>query len=399
MKHNLLKVLALFLINCNPGISWAQYSFFEPKEGFAIEVSLPNSNLKRLPIDRNSISSLIVIDDYIIGGTSAKEGLSPFIFVASLSERKLLNFKDVDEVVSGQRSILSGYCLGKGRVIYAGTMANGKNEGGHLIRINVGPDASIYVEDLGIPVPGEGIFTLLSDDQGDFLYGVSHPSGKFFQYNVNDGQVKVYDDIAPRDEDLELLGEYSLTPEQYLCKALVQDDQGFIYGSMPVNKLFYFDTKNETFHILDNELPDVWGRRTMGQAESWAKSKDGILYGGNAGDGQLFMIDPATKKVKNLGKPIMMNRLRGLTFARDGKLYGIAGSLPGYSHLFSYDADGDGFVDLGNPEFTMVAPGIEQGIKWRGFQLGTIASSANGKYIVMGEDETLSQLLIFAVEE
>lgn len=179
----------------------------------------------------------------------------------------------------------------------------------------------------------------------------------------------------------------------------MQDDQGFIYGSMPVNKLFYFDTKNETFHILDNELPDVWGRRTMGQVESWAKSKDGILYGGNAGDGQLFMIDPATKKVKNLGKPIMMNRLRGLTFARDGKLYGIAGSLPGYSHLFSYDADGDGFVDLGNPEFTMVAPGIEQGIKWRGFQLGTIASSANGKYIVMGEDETLSQLLIFAVEE
>ena len=41
-------------------------------------------------------------------------------------------------------------------------------------------------------------------------------------------------------------------------------------------------------------------------------------------------------------------------------------------------------MDLGNPEFKMVAPGIEQGILWRGFQLSTLATSADGKYVVMG---------------
>jgi hypothetical protein len=91
-----------------------------------------------------------------------------------------------------------------------------------------------------------------------------------------------------------------------------------------------------------------------------------------------------------------MGRLRALAFGRDGKLYGLAGGAPGYSHLFSYD-ENEGFYDLGNPEFTMVAPGIEQGILWRGFQLGTLVASADGKYIVMGEDEALSQLMIFPV--
>jgi hypothetical protein len=93
-----------------------------------------------------------------------------------------------------------------------------------------------------------------------------------------------------------------------------------------------------------------------------------------------------------------MNRLRGLTFGKDGRIYGIAGGHPGYSHLFSYNEQ-EGFIDFGNPEFTMTAPGIDQGILWRGFQLGTITSSQDGKYIVMGEDESLSQLLIFAIED
>ncbi len=57
----------------------------------------------------------------------------------------------------------------------------------------------------------------------------------------------------------------------------------------------------------------------------------------------------------------------------------------------------EGYKDLGNPQFILKAPGIEQGIEWRGFQLRTIAASEDGKYIVMGEDEALSQLLIFQV--
>jgi hypothetical protein len=127
-------------------------------------------------------------------------------------------------------------------------------------------------------------------------------------------------------------------------------------------------------------------------------ASDGSLFGGNAGDGQLFRLDPETGLVANLGKPISMPRMKGLAFAADGKLYGVGGASPGYAHLFSYDPGIQGYVDLGNPRFTMTEPGLEQGIFWRGFQLGTLAVSEDGRYVVMGEEETLSQLMVFPVQ-
>ncbi len=378
----------------------AQYAFFSPRDNFAIEVSLPNTSLKRLPIYRNSISSLIVIGDHIIGGTSAREGLTPFIFTASLKHHQVLETSDMNEIIPGQRAILSGFCRGKNNTLFAGTLSNKAKDGsvgnGHLFKVDIGQEGTIHVTDLGIIIPGEGIFTLTIDTEKETLYGVSYPSGIFFTYKIEKKEIKTFNNISPTSQHIETFKEYELGPQNYLCKSLIEAN-GLVYGSMPVNRIFYFDSKNDSFHVV-NDIPEVWGRRTLGQVECWARSAAGKIYGGNAGDGQLFEIDLVTKKVKNLGKPIGMNRLRGLSFGHDGKLYGIAGSQPGYSHLFSYD-DQEGFTDLGNPEFVMVAPGIEQGILWRGFQLGTLTSSEDGKYIIMGEDEALSQLLIFAIED
>ena len=397
----LIKILfVFFLFSLYSNILCAQYTFFKPKESFAIEVSLPNTELKRIPIYRNSISSLIVDKDLIIGGTSAEKGLAPFIFVASLKLHQILEIKDINDVIKGQQAIRSGLCHGNNNLFYAGTLANKKTDGsngdGHLIQLEIGQDNTIKIKDLGIPVTGEGIFSLVSDAEGNSLYGVTYPTGIFFKYNIETKEVKMYKDIAVTKKDIDTLNEYDLWPEDYLSKSLIQS-QGLIYGSMPINRIFYFDPKDETFNIIGN-IPEVWGRRTLGQVGSWALSPDGKIYGGNSGDGQLFEINPVNKEIRNLGKPIGMNQLRGLCFGKDNKLYGIAGGKPGYSHLFSYD-DKAGFTDFGNPEFNMVAPGIEQGILWRGFQLGTITSSKDGKYIVMGEDESLSQLLIFAIED
>ncbi|AWO00864.1 hypothetical protein DLD77_03710 [Chitinophaga alhagiae] len=389
-----ISITALLLCTAQ---AFAQYTFFEPKESFAIEVSLDNTTLKRLPVYRNAVSALAVSGDHILGGTSAGEGLSPFIFVASLSRRELTHMLDLGKAIPGQRSVAAGFCKG-GSVFYAGTIANNE-AGGHIMRITLGSNGQPVVKDLGIPVPKEGIFSLTANDAGTMLYGISYPKGIFFSYDVARGKVTTFNNLVPSDKDLrQLTHEYAMEPEEFLGKALVTDQQGRVYGSLPVNKLFRFDPQTQQFTILDNYLPEVWGRRTLGQVEAWARAADGKLYGGNRGDGQLFELDPATLKMKNLGKPVMMNRLRALSFARDGKLYGIGGGQPGYAHLFSYNTT-EGFRDYGNPQFTLVAPGLEQGIAWRGFQIGSMAASADGKYVVMGEDEALSQLLIFAVEE
>ena len=364
----------------------AQYTFFNPKGAFAIEVSLPNSNLERLPINQNSISSLAVVGDYIIGGTEATASLTPYVFVASIEEKKVLNRYDINDVIKNQRSIPTGFIKGEKGILYAGTIANrnGENKGGHLLQITVGENGKVKIKDYGTPVEGEGILTLTGNSTRTKLFGITYPSGKFFSYDVETCKITTYENILPSAADLRLLGDYGLTATEYLCSALIEADNGMIYGSAPLNRLFYFNPNTETFTFFEDYIPKVWGRKPMGAIESWVKGEDGKIYGGNAGDGQLFVIKPSTNTIKNLGKPIMMNRLRGLSFGADGKLYGIAGAAPGYSHLFSYD-DTNGFIDLGNPEFVMIAPGIEQGINWRGFQLRTITASEDGQYIIMGK--------------
>ena len=403
MKELIFKYVLIISLNVFCGTLYSQYKFFNPKESFAIEASLPNTDLIRMPMYRNAITSLSVKGDHILGGTSAKAGLTPFIFTASLQTQSMVHLYDINEIIKGQRGIITGFKKGKDGIFYAGTMANKNKDGGsgsgHLIKININKQGNLSVEDLGSPIPGESIFSLLSNANGNLLYGITYPSGIFYSYNLKTKEVKQYRDLIPTENDFKTLHSQAILPESYLAKALVEDDHGFIYGSLPINKIFAFDPKNESFEILNSEIPEVWGRRALGQIESWTKTADGTIYGGNAGDGQLFILDPITRKIKNLGKPIMMNRLKGLTFAKDGKLYGIAGGSPGYAHLFSYDDESEGYLDMGNPEFKMVAPGIEQGILWRGFQLGTITSSEDGKYVIMGEDEDLSQLLVFAVGE
>ncbi len=398
-------IKGLLLVACVVAVlqGFSQYTYYKPMEGFGIEISLSNTSLLRMPMYRNSIASLTVAGDYIVGGTMAEEKLTPYIFVASLSKRELVALKDINEVIPGQRSIQSGFFKTKNNTLFAGTIANKQSAtakgSGHLLQVNVSADASVAVVDLGVPVANEGVYSLTGNDSTKMLYGITYPSGIFFSYNISSKAFKVYKSAAPTKNDLNTLnGEFHEKPEAYLSSALAVDNKGIVYGSQPINKLFYFNPAVDTMAII-SDLPEVWGRRTLGKTEAWAKSPQGLLYSGNAGDGQLFELNPATKKVKNLGKPIMMNRLRGLCFGADGKLYGLAGALPGYVHLFSYDANGEGFTDMGNPQFILKAPGIEQGIEWRGFQLSTIAASEDGKYIVMGEGEALSQLLIFPVGE
>lgn len=380
--------------------AFSQYTFFKEKEGFAIEVSLQNTDLVRLPIYQNSISSLAVVGDRVIGGTKAEEGLSPFVFTASLSQKKMIEANDLSDIIAGQREIVTGFARGKNNSLYAGTIANKINDSllgsGHLIEVVTGKD-KLKINDLGIPVKNEGVFALTLDNSGSVLYGISYPSGIFFVYNLKTRQAKTFQNTVPTKKQKETMREFSIKPGDYLSRALVLDNKGFVYGSSPVNKIFVFDPVTNQFSILDDELPDVWGRSVLGQADALIKSPSGSIYGGNSGDGQLFELNPTTRRIKNLGKPIMMNRIRGLAFGADKRLYGIAGAPPGYAHFFSYDPV-HGYKDYGNPQFIMKAPGIEQGIEWRGFRLGSIASSEDGKFIVLGEDESLSQLLIYPVD-
>ncbi len=374
-----------------------QYEFFSPADAFAIEVSLENTRLTRLPIYRNAITSLTTSGDMIIGGTSGSDGKSPFVFTASLSDREMKEVKDLEEIIPGQTAVRSGFARWKNRSFIAGTIPV-KNGNGHIFIISFDENSKILIEDAGIPVPGEGILALAQKTEGNIVYGITCPSGQFFSYDFLNRKSKIYKEISPGAKELATLSHFSLKPESYLSRSIIMDNKGRIFGSKPVNKLFCFIPSTEKFIIYDSPIPYVWGREVLGMADSWTISDDGTIYCGNAGDGQLFELNPENGKTRNLGKPVMMPRMKGITTARDGKLWGIAGGEPGYSHLFSWDRD-NGFHDYGNPEFIMKIENVERGILWRGFQLGSITTSEDGKYIIMGEEESLSQLMVFPVKK
>ena len=396
MKTKFLATAAIITLAAGLKPLWAQYAFFTPKGSFAVEVSLENTDRLRLPIYRNAITSLIVTGDFAIGGTSANEGLSPFLFAVSLQKQELVTAFDLAEALPGQRTIQSGF--GRvGEALYAGTLPDRDGESGHLLKV-LYKAGKFEVSDLGPAVEGEGIFALAADNGRRMLYGISHPSGKFFSYEISTGKLKVHGETALDGRAQGTLHEYSLEAADVLSRRLVVDKMGRVYGSRPVNALFRYDPATDKIATLPDELPEVWGRRALGRADCWAVAPDGTIYGGNAGEGQLFKLNPATGKVVNLGKPIMSPRLKGLAFGKDGKLYGVAGALPGYAHLFTYDPSTGGYKDLGNPRFPLHAPEISGELPWRGFQIGTVAASEKGTYIVLGEEESLSQLMVFPVQ-
>jgi hypothetical protein len=392
MRAQALLVTALVFAT---GPAWGEDEFFTPKGGFAVEVSLDNSPEPRLPLYRNAIVSLAVAGDYAIGGTAADAGLSPYLFAVSLSKRQLTAIFPLDRILPDQRAVESGFGRGAQGVLYAGTMPGRPGGSGHVISVRVNGN-QLDVSDLGAPVPGEGIFALTSDPSAGVVYGISHPSGKFFVFHPDSRKTELYAETAAGRSSLRSLHDYALEPDDYLCRRLALDRSGRVYGSQPINRIFRFDPAGKKIELLAQELPAVWARRPLGRVDAWALAPDGALYGGNAGDGQLFKIEPATGKVANLGKPAMMPRLKGLAFGHDGRLYGVTGGAPGYSHVFRYDSS-DGFVDLGNPRFPM-EQGSSESIMWRGFQIGSVAASEDGRSIVLGEEEALSQFMAFPAD-
>lgn len=390
-----MKGLPYFAVALAAAVLPASAQVFQPQGGFAVEMSLENSSLPRMAMHRNAITSLEVVGDYVIGGTSADSGLSPYLFAASLSRRQLELIFPLDEAVKGQRSIPGGFGRGPKGSLYAGTLPKAEGGSGHLLRVMV-RENRIEVSDLGVPLAGEGVFAVTADPETDTIYGIAWPSGRFFSFHVPDGKVGVYDETAPAASVRKLLSSYLLKPEDYLSRRLVTDAAGRVYGSCPPGRLFRFDPAAARIEILGDEVPSVAGRKGLGRVDAWATAADGVIYGANAADAQLFTINADTGKVQNLGKPAMMPRMKGIAFGRNGVLYGVNGSAPGYTHVFTYEA-GSGFVDRGAPVFTMRTAGIEQGIPWRGFQIETMAASEDRRYIVMGEGEALSQLMVFEV--
>ena len=89
----------------------------------------------------------------------------------------------------------------------------------------------------------------------------------------------------------------------------------------------------------------------------------------------------------SLGKPVTQPRVRALTVGADRKVYGIGGDTDGMGHLFVYDPESRDLRDLGIPYAMVQNP-------WHGYEFSAAATGHWGE-IYLGESDRISHLFIY----
>ena len=269
--------------------------------------------------------------------------------------------------------------------VYGGTMSEGKEdyEGGHLFRSNSargggmtgnftlpGPPAEGQIEDMGIPIPGQGIYTMTIDPDRNRIYGLTTPGGFFFIHDLDAGTMDVRQSPTAK----------------HISRALICDQAGDVYGSRQLGYLFKYDRVGDKLVPLGVQIPAGRGRDYLNRIDALVRGDDGTIYGGTS-DGFLFSFDPETERAVNLGKPTRHERIRAMTVGNDGLIWGVAGEEDGLAHLFYYDPSTGGSADLGVPRANM--PKV-----WAGYEFDAMVTGPSGE-IFMGESDRISHLFIY----
>jgi hypothetical protein len=270
----------------------------------------------------------------------------------------------------------------------------GAYAGGHLLRYTpageahkaIRIDAECPVEDLGIPVPGDGIYTLAIDRERKMVYGLTYPTARFFSYSIAGKKFSVHGGVAERA----MPGE-KFEKDRNIGRALAMDAEGKVYGSGDRGALFRFVPESGKIETLRVSAPTVPGREVYTRIDCWAEGKGTSLYGGTS-DGYLFRFDPKSLEMENLGKPLNQYRVRGLAFAANGKLYGAGGDDDEMARLFSYDPARGVYEMLG-----MVDVNHRPYYAWQAYVIDAVAAGKDGT-LYLGQSERKSKLYLYYPE-
>jgi outer membrane protein assembly factor BamB len=349
-----------------------------------------------IPSDESAIRALTVgPDGKIYGATSGKRShlfvldpvhgyVQPLGFLAGVAtvHHALVVSKNGDVYIGGSNGVDT---QGKGYEGYAG---------GHLLRYTphhddekpIRVDAPCNVTDLGIAVPGEAVYALGISRFWEVIYGLSYPNGQFFSYNMAAGKFTIHGKVA----------EHAIPGEKFekdknIGRSLLMTADGTLYASGEDGALFRFPTGAQKLEQLPVSAPTVPGREPYNRVDAWAEDSQGTIYGGTS-DGYLFRLDPKTMRLDNLGKPLNQYRIRGLVFARNGKLYGVGGDDDEMARLFSYDPANGAYQMLG-----MIDVNRRPYYSWQAYVIDAMAVGLDGT-VYLGQSERRSRLYLYYPE-
>ncbi len=266
--------------------------------------------------------------------------------------------------------------------------------GGHIYAYDpVKSDSAVYLlgapanlVDLGIPVPNNSIYSMVMDNAGAIIYGISYPDAELFSCNVVSGK------IVRHGKWMEKLSYPG--PERSwrgVPRALAVASDGKVWTSGDDGLMRFFDPKTGKFGVSTMRIPgEYWETQACNAfpvVEQLFAKEDGSLIGASS-DGFIFAAYPNMDRLVNWGKPRVERRVRAATMGKDGRLYTICGEKDNVCRLFSF-RDDEGHVDYGvlgvdrSPYYAKIA-----------YQFDAMATAADGS-IFIGESDRRAKLFIF----
>ena len=349
-----------------------------------------------IPSGESAIRALTVAPDgTIYGATSGKRSHLFVLYPAHGYVQPLGYLQDVTTVhhalvVSKTGQVYIGGSNGvdtqlKGYERYAG---------GHILRYtpksdepkSIRIDSPCDVTDLGIPVSGEGIYAMAIDSVRNVIYGLTYPNGQFFRYSIASAKFAVHDKVAERT----IPGE-RFERDKNIGRQLLVDKNGCVFMSGESGALFRFDPDQQKLERLPLNAPTVPGREPYNRVDAWAEDRQGMIFGGTS-DGYLFQLNPKTLELRNLGKPLNQDRIRGLVFARNGRLYGVGGDDDEMARLFSYDLANGSYQLLG-----MIDVNRRGYYSWQAYVVDAVSIGDDGT-VFLGQSERKSKLYLYYPE-
>lgn len=344
-----------------------------------------NSQYRDLPDGSSAITSLVAAPDGVVYGATSGETVHvfaynpepPFDTVAHLAAlkgetdcRRALVWEAEGSVICGTRAAAGGKQpdAWPGGALYRTT-----GMPFYFDAVQEWPRGFGQAEKLAVPVEGEGIAALAIDRVRRRLYGISDKTSTFFVYDL---EAKRLDVRQPVD------------PYWQFSENLMATPDGLLLTTGVGGRIVRFDPQTDRLETLDAVVPSFPSRGMYARIDSWTwDALSGLFYVGDKADGLLYTLNPRTLETCLLGKPTDRVRIRALTAATDGRVFGIAGQPGDMGQLFVYEPASRQLRNLGIP-----LTAVEE--RRYGYEFDSAATGPQGQ-LYFGESEWSSRLFVY----
>jgi hypothetical protein len=228
---------------------------------------------------------------------------------------------------------------------------------GHLCRFTLTDQGAAKVEDLGVAISGQGIYSLAYISKTKEIIGNTWPDGHLFTYDLETKKFKDHGAIAgyrtfetpQHAEDINRgSGQKVHYPRQVSRAIVVHNTYGAFTGGAD-GFLYRYNFSTRKVEKLAARLPAAKGR------EPWASLDAIAVYDGQAGkddftsllggtsDGHLFElhITDANTVVWPRGKPLRQGTIQGLVIEPSTRMvHGVGGDVDGMPRSFRFNDGG-----------------------------------------------------------